>query len=515
MTTINALIAQGRVQVFDTNVTQLQPSVRGYVAKEHLEHAAIVYGHESEVGDEVLGRWVLGRLQYEGPMSAEQLSDLYHVDDMRMQIALAKQVSVGKLIEGQFDKRTAEKQWVDRRILARIHRLHGAEVRQRYKAVDSATFWQFLLSFQYCAPKAQLMGSSGVKHIVEQLEGYPLTIGSFEQDILPTRVVGYEPQLLDESLQNGELTWLPLRSLETTQAEQKIQGLSQSSSIVFFKRESLNSAELEVVPPSIEVGRGGLEHDVFMLLSSKGALFRHEITATLKRLPTEILDALKRLCASGYVASDGMASLRLLQADRLSKVYGLKNLGYEGRWRIVNQLPDKPMREYDDTNETHQELLRVWAQRLLKRYGVVFKDLLQYEPLAPSWGSLRRIFREMEWRGQLIGGRFVEGVSGEQYAERQTLDDIQTFKDRWFDEAFVVLSAADPLNLSGLLGKSQRIASNRLMKFVLFRGQVVAKKDKSGVEFLQEFKLDEKTRMERSLQLHAKYRHVDPWSTNR
>ena len=161
-----------------------------------------------------------------------------------------------------------------------------------------------------------------------------------------------------------------------------------------------------------------------------------------------------------------------------------------GRWTLIRQL-----KETDDPGDQHQRL--AWI--LLKRYGIVFRKITDKETAAPAWRVLVKVLRRMESRGEIRGGRFVEGVWGEQFALPEAIAKLREVRKDQSSERLAAISAADPLNLVGVITPGKRIASY-LNNRILFRnGEPIAVKEGKELHFLKKMDKKEKWKIQEAL----------------
>ncbi len=206
------------------------------------------------------------------------------------------------------------------------------------------------------------------------------------------------------------------------------------------------------------------------ILQTQGAKFFDELLDCGGWLKVELEDALSQLAAQGLVSSDSFAGFRALALrtgpkpvyrSRASRGYGGGGHGAldnAGRWSLVRD--GAPL-------EDPWEAVQYIAQVLLKRYGVVFRQLLDVESNVPSWRELHYIYRRMEARGEVRGGRFVKGFFGEQLALPEAVGALRRIENK-HDGTLLSINAADPLNLSGVIctQRAPALSKNR----ILFRG---------------------------------------------
>jgi ATP-dependent Lhr-like helicase len=225
---------------------------------------------------------------------------------------------------------------------------------------------------------------------------------------------------------------------------------------------------------------------VYEALTAHGALFFDDLLAASKLLPAQLEDALRELAALGLVTSDGFAAVR---ATIMKHSHALRRPGtraskrrhrrasytHTGRW---SKFPPfvQPVSEEDRTER--------WAWLLVARYGVVFRDLLARESLAPSWGELLRVYRRLEMRGEIRGGRFVAGVAGEQYALGEAVERLRRLREEPPRDEWQVISAADPLNLIGIITRDARVPATNSNRVLFVNGRPIAAAESRDLRWL-------------------------------
>ena len=172
-----------------------------------------------------------------------------------------------------------------------------------------------------------------------------------------------------------------------------------------------------------------------------------DLLTTTRRPPEEVEEALWQLLARGVVSADALENLRVLQSPKRRRQQKAEKRGGPGRWTLL--LPT----QVPPTEEKHRAL----AELFLQRWGIVFRDLVVREPLAPPWRVLLGLYRRMEARGELRGGRFVAGVAGEQFALPEAVDTARAIRRISPEAERVELSAVDPLNLTGIVTPGPRV----------------------------------------------------------
>lgn len=406
-----------------------------WIAAEHLPRWQVIYPNASPTPrltlppdlaaetwefEEALAAVLRARLDVTGPVSCERLSR-----ELGLATSVIEQALLGLEQEGYVLQ--TELGWCERRILARLHRLTLKALRQAVQPVASKQFVQFLLAWQHVHPEYKLHGQEGLAEVLGQLEGFEAPAGFWESAILPARVTDYEPNLLDQLCLSGRFVWARLSpSGRRTPVKLSPIALIHRRHLGFWLKES----QLE---PSSPAGQ------VLDALTQQGALFFDELLEQCRILPSQLENAICELIALGRISCDSFAALRALllpEAHKHRLKQPLQALLNTGRWYRLRLAEADP-----ETCVEHQ------ARRLLKRYGVVFRALVARDPALPSWLELVRIYRRLEARGEIQGGRFLAGQFGEQFALPEALTMLRQSKQA----CPVTLAAVDPLNLSAIL----------------------------------------------------------------
>ncbi|HKR65260.1 MAG TPA: ATP-dependent DNA helicase, partial [Thermoanaerobaculia bacterium] len=375
-----------------------------------------------------------GRLSITGPVTASELASSLDIDERDADAALLKLESEGVVLRGYF---SAASQWCDRRLLARIHRYTLNRLRAEIEPVTASDFMRFLFAWQHVAPSSRLTGIDGLRAAIAVLDGYEVAAGAWERAILPLRVEKYEPSMLDMLCLTGEVGWARLSPPSAAALP-----VSATPMALFLREHAaawqalrgIDTEQLALSDPALRV----LE-----LLRARGASFARDLDLDVESLR----QGLGELVSHGLVASDGFAGLRML-IDRKTRS------DTAGRWSLLQW--DSSDREF---------AIELQARSLLKRYGVVFRRLLTRETNAAPWRELARVYRRLEARGEIRGGRFVSGMSGEQFALPDAVERLREIRRTPADNSLIVLSTADPLNLTGILTTGERVravAGNRI-----------------------------------------------------
>ncbi|MFN8179683.1 MAG: DEAD/DEAH box helicase [bacterium] len=346
---------------------------------------------------------------------------------------LAKLELEGRVLRCRLEGRQA---WCDRRLLARIHRYTLDALRKEIEPVSAAEFLRFLARWQHADEESRLDGPKGVSEALAKLAGFEAPAAAWERSILPLRVRGYRRDWLDELVLSGEIAWGRLWG----------QGAApvRTTPICFLRREDLDAWLGLAGPPSVEglSAYGRAVHDV---LRSRGALFQRDLERASRLLPEHFEAGLGELVGQGLLTNDSFRGLRQLLAPASRR--RLRVVG-EGRWSLFRseELPAP------DTEFT--------ARRLLDRWGVVFRALLARERIPVPWRDLVRVYRSLELKGDVRGGRFVGGFSGEQYAWPPAVEMLRRVRRATSagDRVPVTVAAADPLNLRGILTPDARVS---------------------------------------------------------
>jgi ATP-dependent helicase Lhr and Lhr-like helicase len=374
--------------------------------------------------DEALVALLRGRLAASGPVAESTLARDLGLDAHDVAVALATLESEGYAMRGHF--RAAGLEWCERRLLARIHRYTLGRLRREIEPVSAAVYLRFLLRWQHVSEP--LAGVDGLAAILDQLAGLEIPAAAWEASVLPARCRDFDPRWLDALTLSGRYGWVRRRDTGASR-------LVRATPMALVPRSELgwhaiaeSAGDEDLTAEALAVG---------VHLGARGASFFDEIArgVGLSRAATE--DALGRLAAAGRVTSDGFAGLRalLLPASRQGALRRA-TLDSAGRWSLV------PAAEAADVEAI--------ARRLLLRWGVVTRRILVRETGLPPWRDLLRCYRRLEARGEIRGGRFVAGLSGEQYALPEAVGLIRKERRR-DDEALVELGPGDPLDLVGIV----------------------------------------------------------------
>ena len=495
------------------------------IAPEQLELLPLIPDppiHESETAGPLV---VQGWMESCGPVTVSELSQVLSLSEHVVNQALVNLEGQGQVLRGRYRpsscstpfsdfvdsvkiEKTKEKdeEWCDRRLLARIHRRTVSTLRREIEPVTASDFMRFLFRWQHRAPGAQLHGEAGLREVITQLAGFETAASAWESSLLKDRVSNYKPELLDMLCLRGIIAWGRLTppskepvvsNTSRAQVEKKFFHVENYPShsrrinptslapISFFLREevhwhlSLSRQKNTNSAAGLRQVLSAVAETVLKTFEARGACFFTDLTTSTGHLASEVEQALWELVAAGLVTADGFDNLRALINPKRRNAQGKDRAGRPrnsaGRWDLLA----KPHLVAPEDELTTPQLHEKWAKQLLHRYGVVFRDLLKRESLAMTWRELLLQYRRMEWRGEVRGGRFVNGFTGEQYALPEAVESLRAVRnDAQSGAQDIRISAADPLNLVGIILPGEKVPSNS-SKFILFRNGVPVPDDAS------------------------------------
>jgi len=418
--------------------------------------------------DDALLSLVTGWVSHLGPTSASHLSALLGLPTTEIEKALLRMEASGAVLRGKFtDPKIEETEWCDRRLLARVHRLTVATLRKQIEPVTAAQFMRWLMRWQHIAPGTQVGGERGVLEVLRQIQGFEIPANAWEKQILARRVVDYDPKWLDRLCLTGAVGWGRLSPHPATledSAEGKRRVIPTSvAPITFFIREEADWMNPKH-PGADQPEARGLSHgakQVLEFLRQRGASFFADIVRGTDKLKAEIETALWELVAGGLVTADGFDNLRSLIDPKRRSGQGSGRTSRprhsSGRWALL----------YADQAVERNRALEATCWMLLKRYGIVFRDVLARETNLPTWRELLIAFRRLEDRGEIRGGRFVDGFLGEQFALPVAVESVRAMRKLPPSGQTITISAADPLNLVGILVPGERVPaiSGKVVEF--------------------------------------------------
>jgi ATP-dependent Lhr-like helicase len=408
--------------------------------------------------DEALAVCVAGWMAHIGTITRSVLSDLLGLSGADVERALLRSEASGSVLRGNFAG-SDETEWCDRRLLARVHRLTLGTLRSQIQPASAAQFMRWLLRWQHVAPGSQLLGEHGTLEVLRQLQGFEAPANAWERQILARRVANYDPKVLDQLCLTGTVGWgrlspHPAMLAEPALANRRVIPTSVAP-IAFFIREDADWMIQHHADRDQEEPRGLSQaaRDTLSYLRQHGASFFADLVRGTGKLKSEVESALWELVAAGIITADGFDNIRaLIDPKRRAgqgRGHGARPRHSVGRWSLLYSG------ETPQTGQTAEATC--WM--LLNRYGVVFREMAARETIVPRWRELLIAFRRLEDRGQIRGGHFVSGFLGEQFALPIAVESLRAMRKDAPSGQTVTISAADPLNLAGILLPGERVAS--------------------------------------------------------
>ena len=366
-----------------------------------------------------------------GPFTSASFAERYELPNQQVEALLEQLAAADRLVAGGFDPRGEGPEWCDPEVLRRLRRRTLAKLRAQVSPVDAATLTRFTL--QWHGLGAPGGGQARLRAALEQLEGMPRSLAELERLILPARVEGFDPAMLDALGGQGEWVWIGRGALG-----------ERDGRIALYRRDRVG---LLAEPVELPEDLDPLQRALHEQLMTRGASFFGELSRAAGDPPLRALqDALWELAWRGLITHDSLAPLRSLASrQQRSRTRGLRRAGGEvaaGRWSALAPLYAEAA---EPTRRAHARALL-----LLERYGVVSRDVLAGEAIVGGFASLYRVYRQMEESGKLRRGHFVEALSGAQFADAASVDRLRAARTSTPDRA-VALAATDPANPYGTL----------------------------------------------------------------
>ncbi|MGB3364214.1 MAG: ATP-dependent DNA helicase, partial [Thermodesulfobacteriota bacterium] len=490
------LISENRATLFRTEV-------KGFlVAVERLPQMLSIYKEstlnpEIEIPEklkersisreEALVEIIRSRLEALGPVTVPLISESLGISLSEIDQALLKLEGEGFVFRGSFTPGLGELEWCERRLLARINKYTLTKLRREIEPVPASDFMRFLFSWQGVSSDEQPEGVEALRRVLDQLEGFEAQAAAWEGDIFSSRLKNYDHTWMDTLCLSGSAVWGRFRIGNTN-------GGKKSSPIKTTPITIVKRTNLDIWKNIGRVSENNLDDlsnsakKVFDFISSKGASFFEEIISGSKCLRTETEMSLAELVAKGLITSDSYTGLRaLLVRSKYKTERGRRrkrlnfNMEGAGRWSLIRNTED------ENKDKKLSKEMRAIARIFLNRYGVVFRKLLERESLAPPWRDLVRALRLLELRGDVRGGRFVEGVTGEQFALPEAVASLRDMRRRKKSGQLVSLSASDPLNLMGIITPGKKVAAHYKNRVLYRDGVPAAFKEGAEIRLLSEF----------------------------
>ncbi|TKB85127.1 MAG: DEAD/DEAH box helicase [Nitrospira sp.] len=487
---LQRLIEEGRI--VELAARSEGRAVQGWVAAENRERVERLFADRDE---EVLGTVVQGWMESIGPTTVSQLADRLHLPVDGVTAAMLKLESQGQVLRGQFRAHSglstqdsalsgiSTSEWCHRRLLARIHRLTIGRLRKDIEPVTAAEFMRFLLQWQHVTPGSRQHGEAGLTQVITQLAGFEAAASAWEPQLLRVRLAKYEPELLDRLCLSGAVSWgriSPHPRLAFSGESDKARRIVPTSvaPISLFPREDGEWLLAAFAEGAAQAGPdpygqlSAVAQDLRRALHAYGASFFADLVRLTNHLPAEVESGLWELVAAGLVTADGFDNLRALMDPRRRRAEGRERARRPrhtaGRWTLLRSAVSSQPSAISSSEKT--------ARQLLRRYGVVFRDLLVRESLVQSWRDLLVVYRKLELQGELRGGRFVTGFVGEQFALPEAVEALRAMRKSVGGAAAgqeIKLSASDPLNLVGVILPGPKIPAVPTNFLILKDGVVV------------------------------------------
>ncbi len=436
---------------------------------------------------------IRGWLSYSGPITNQELCDLLALSNSEVEQALLKLENSGFILRGKFrslasitskvpndsntDNTIDTIEWCERRLLARIHRMTIGRLRREIEPVSSLLFVKWLLKWQHLAPGTELRGEHGLLEVIRQLQGFEIPANAWEREIFAKRVKDYSRDLLDKLCLMGVVGWGRLSFHKALDEESSINPTSIVPITFFLHSETKCLPEHNATLSEENIARlSSVARNVYTHLKEKGASFLNQISRSVRNLESEIERGLWELVALGLITADSFDNLRSLidpkrrlNRDRRRSLMQMS----AGRWSLLEidssleTIPDSDLKEIEELKFARSKAEAIcWM--LLNRYGVVFRDLLAREKNILPWRDLLLAFRRLENRGEIRGGRFVDGFLGEQFALPVAVDSLRALRNQEKQPSndsttpppnCYEIAAVDPLNLVGIILPGPRVSA--------------------------------------------------------
>jgi ATP-dependent helicase Lhr and Lhr-like helicase len=464
-----------------------------WVAAERLHEMralfpqAVVEGNAPTLRDipdagDALKEIIRSRLESHGPVTAEELGAPLGLSAAAMQTPLVGLEAEGYVMRGNFTGSNPE-EWCERRRLARIHRYTRERRRAEFQPVPPAAFMRFLFDWQGISGQDRREGPAALEAVLQQLEGYPVAASAWESDVLEARMHEYDPQWLDQLCASGRWVW----QRPASQNGDKKASPVRATPTLLLPREQTKYWN---TTPDVDPELSGAAQVVLEVLREHGASFFSDLVADTDQLRTHVEAALGELVSHGLITSDGFNGLRALTAPADLKARRLRRSGIQGafadlesagRWSLMRtrRLGNKSGEKVDES-----EQVEYIARALLRRYGVVFRKLIEREPHLPPWREIFYVMRRLEARGEIRGGRFVTGFAGEQFALNEAAGSLRRYREEPAEDVLVVIAGSDPLNLTGSITAGERVASISGNRILFRNGIPVALRLAGEVKYL-------------------------------
>jgi ATP-dependent Lhr-like helicase len=480
------LMRQGRATVVE------REGVEYVVATERMEHARLLWptmrvtlevapisATKEATLEDAYRKLTLGWLGILGPLTARSLAERLGLPAAEIWKSLLLLEAGGTILRGVFEGQgpvavvDEDVEWCERRLLQRIHKRTLGALRKQIEPVTPAVYMNWLPQWQHVVPQSQLTGEQGLLEAIRGLEGFEAPAVEWERSLLPQRVAGYDPRWLDSLCMGGVIGWGRISphpafdSVETGGSKSATRRIVPTSMapVTFFIREEALWMDLclrrrQIAEATLTSCLSELAGKLRLCLGERGAMFSGDLARCMGVQIADLQRALWELVAAGIVTADGFDCLRMLIDPRRKAAFAppagarvARQRSGSGRWSLLtgDAVAESPA--------AYEAQVESACGVLLRRYGVVFRDLLAREETMPRWRELLGIFRRMEARGEVRSGRFLSGFGGEQFALPEAVESLREMRRRGAFESAVTVAAADPLNLIGIVLPGERVAA--------------------------------------------------------
>ncbi len=427
-------------------------------SSKDLIHVNVAFVKQADSEEQAIVELIRAQLEYLSPVTARQLSDYLMLPIEKISQALLELEQEGFAMQGEYIE-FGTTHWCERRLLARLHRYTLQQARESIKPVSKEKYMEFLLDWQQLTFESKGRGINAVMATVEKLQGFSIGLNQW-REILVNRIEGFDISQLETLFLAGQLVWY--RPRFNLNGDNKVSGLRKNSHIMIFKRETarvLLEQDMDKAPELSSIAA-----HIFEILENDGSLFFDEVLEQSRLLPSQLEQALSELVDAGLVVCDSFQALLKLVNAKPEKRKLARRIGqqqpFAGRWSLIKSTnPDQTR-----TPDQQDKRLQTACELLLNRYGVIFYSVLQRESGFPVWRQLRYMLKRMEARGEVVGGRFVKGVGGEQFALNEAVPLLRKRK-KSIQNNVNSINAGDPVNVSQVLDLGERIPIKQKSKF--------------------------------------------------
>jgi len=418
--------------------------------------------------DEALIAILRLRLGGLGPVSVNKLAEDLGEPEKDLCAALLALETEGFVFRGQYTPELQIEEWCERRLLQRIHKYTIEALRQSIEPICVQDFMRFLFQRHHMDSSDKPTGPHSLQKLLDQLEGYQSPAGAWESDIIPARLAQYDPQWLDVLCMSGKFLWGRFKPSATAERIKKA-GPVKSTPIGLLARKNMNLWGQVSASDSSKRSLSHHAQTILEFLKLQGASFFDDMDSQNRLLNWDVEKAIGELVAHGLISNDSFSGLRALLTPSTKKssrhrrhpsqktIFGIE---HAGRWSLIPKSTDQ------QKGSIKAELIEQLIFIYLKRWGILFRSILETEVFAPPWRVVVRVLRRLELKGTLRGGRFVAMVSGEQFARPETVEQLRRIRKQKKTGELISISAADPLNLLGILYPENKVSAlthNRIL----------------------------------------------------